>query len=218
MRKLFINQLFLSENSHTILPYLKAKKGTIDCPREFSLNSIKSMPEALKLPLNSDVLSLANMNLEMPEFDEHLKDLALDYLFANWKPQETGPEMQAFIIDLKKKVREVDVVDDSGKSGNSMISIFEQAVSNFQKYRFFCQYDWRLAHWGTDLDICSVASSTFTIPTPYIEFETSGLPPIVALRNLADTFPSVRFLLQYRKPHDKQWFKMSIFPSLPFGY
>jgi hypothetical protein len=218
MRKFFINQLYLSENSHTILPYLKAKKDIIDCPGEFSLNSIKSMPEALKLPLNSDVLSLAKMNLEMPEFDEHLKDLALDHLFTDWKPQKTGPEMQAFILDLREKVRKVDVANDSEKSGNSMISIFEQAVSNFQKYRFFCQYDWRLTHWGTDLDICSVVSSTFTIPTTYIEFETSGLPPIVALRNLADTFPSVRFLLQYRNSLDKDWIKKSIFPSLPFGY
>ena len=137
MGKHFINQLYLSENSHTILPYLRAKKGILDCPEEFSLNSIKRMPKVLKLPLNFEVLSLAKMNLEMPEFEGGLIDLAMAHLFKGWQQHKTDAGMQSLIKDLRNNVQEVIVAKDGEQSENSMINIFEQAVSNFQNHQFF---------------------------------------------------------------------------------
>ena len=218
MNKHIINQLFFSANAHTILPYLKAKINDLSCPKEFSLNSIVAMPMALELLLNPDIISLAKMNLAMPEFDENMKQLALNQLYKGWLQKKTEQELLESSSEFRKKIRAAETGKLDGNMENSQLETFEKAVTNFQEYQFFCQYDWRLTHWGTDRDICAIDALTFKTETSYIEFKTSGLPPIAALKNLADTFPSVRFTLLYRSLPDNPWIKMSIFPSLPFGY
>jgi hypothetical protein len=51
-----------------------------------------------------------------------------------------------------------------------------------------------------------------------IEFSTLWTPPIAALQELADMFPSVRFELTYRLEPSDPWTLVEIFPVKPWGY
>ena len=206
------NRLHFLSNSKTILHYLKSKSDGRDAPPQFSLNSIKSMPDPLYLPINRFVMSLVLHNTALPTLDEATRDLVLSRLF----PENPGKQPEKTIQNEIAAIRHT--MKQSVPSDPSDIDVFERAVANYEQFRFFCHYDWRLTHWGTVEDIRSVEAETFERPTRCIVFETYWTPPIAALQILSNTFPSVRFKLEYRHhPHDP-WTEVEFFPFPPFGY
>jgi hypothetical protein len=63
-----------------------------------------------------------------------------------------------------------------------------------------------------------MVDTTFTVPTPGIEFTTVATPPILALQILANTFPSVLFTLDYATDTSTAWTEVRFHPFPPFGY
>lgn len=205
-----VNRLQFRTNSTTILPFLKSKADGTGGHPLFSLNSIASLPKALILPLNQVVVGLALQNIEIALVDESVKARFL----ADWRPdyrgKKTPQELEACIATRRQKLtRDQETTD---------VDTFEQAVSNYRTHGFFCQFDWCMEHWGTVGDIEDLVETTFRLPTACIEFTTRETPPLIALQQLANTFPSVLFILSYRLLTGGEWREVQFYPFPPFGY
>lgn len=211
MPEYLINQLHFITNTEVILKYIKAVHVHDNPPPEFSLNAIKSMPDELFLPLNDDIISLSAMNSELPPLDEATTQAALSNIVFG-APEKSSES------EISEKIKKIGDALADGPAGRSEIEAFHRAISNYKQYRYFSQYDWRMAKWGTIEDIHSVTPSTFRPPLTFIEFTTRWTPPIAALQELANTFPSVRFKLKYHFHPDDSWTVLDLFAFPPFGY
>jgi hypothetical protein len=215
------NRLLFLSNAKTILAFIKSRPFQGDVPPQFSLNSVWPMPPALVLPLTEGVRRLSLMNIEMPKLNEAVQKAALTKVFFGRTEKAQVSEVTKTIEQMHNILAKTESkqgrkpLQDSEKTA---LEVFDQAVANYEEFKCFCQYDWRLTHWGTPDDIHSVVPSTFELPTTCIEFQTRWTPPIAAMRYLAQTFPSVRFELTYRCHPDDLWTKVEIFPITPFGY
>jgi hypothetical protein len=194
-------------NTEMVLKYIRAGHVHDNPPSEFSLNAIKSMPDALFLPLTDSVVALAASNVDLPPLHAAVKEVVLsETIFGG-----VGKLSEAGIRERIGAVRENAPDPESA-------AVIDRAVANHGQYGFFSQYDWRLTHWGTIDDIHSVTPGTFEPPTSYLEFTTRLLPPVAAMQELANTFPSVRFKLKYRYDSDESWIVEDLFAFPPFGY
>ena len=216
MTDTIINQLHFGTNSKTILAFIKSGDPESSAPSQFSMNSIRLMPKGLNLLLNPGIKQLAAMNMELPALDEATRQTAASKLLCGYATKQSQTDIEAAIGELGTELK-------ASSGGNETahkdaLAAFDQAVSNYRKTGFFCQYDWRMAHWGTVEDILSVTPPTFERPTAYLEFTTYLTPPVFALQALAQTFPSVKFKLLYRYETSHAWTNMEIFPITPFGY
>lgn len=224
MPEYLTNQLIFFSNAKFILDFIKPKNEVNNAPSRFSLNTIKKMPEALCLPMDQHVRQLALMNMELPTLpplDETVKQVALSALFSGRQGRSSESAIGSAIEATRKKLIDAESRTGPVKAAGSektLLSVLEEAAANYQHYRFFCQYDWRFAHWGTVEDIHSVVESTFEPPSSYIEFKTKWTPPIPAMEALAGFFPSVRFELKYQYAPADTWRKVEIFPNPPFSY
>lgn len=211
MTEYITNRLHFITNTEVILKYIKARKVHDDPPPEFSLNAIKSMPDDLFVPLDAHIKALSVLNMEMPSLDEDTKKSVQSSVFLG----TTGKTSETAIQDAIASTRKSLIESSSDTAG---LEPFDKVVSNYNQYGFFSQYDWRFANWGTIEDIHSVTEKTFKPPTDYLEFTTRWAPPIPAMQELANTFPSVRFKLRYRHLSDDNWITVDIFGFPPWGY
>lgn len=216
MTDTIINQLHFGTNSKTILAYIKSRDPGSPAPPQFSMNSIKLMPEGMNIPLNPGIKQLAAMNVELPALDEATRQMAVSKLLYGYATKRSPADIEAAIEKLGTELKASQ--DGCGAADKDALAVFDRAVSNYRESGFFCQYDWRMAHWGTVEDILSVTASTFERPTAYLQFTTYLTPPVFALQALAQTFPSVKFKLLYRYDTSDTWTNMEIFPITPFGY
>lgn len=200
------NQLLFKSNSKTILAYLKSKASGETGQKVMSLNSIKQLPPDLQLPVKPFIKELSAMNITLPDFDDRIKQIALEQISFGQAAPKSEAELHAAVASFQSSLASEDLV------------ILEQAVTNYRQYGFFSSYDWCMTHWGTPDDIVSVNQSTFVAGTDTLAFQTVLTPPLVALKLLADTFPSVRFYLRYRYDESDAWTRTEIFPVTPFGY
>jgi len=218
------NRLIFFSNAKFILDFIRAKSEVKDSPPQFSLSTIKKMPESLSLPMNRLIRQLAIMNMEIPSFpplDEAVKEVAISAVFSGQRQKPSESAIRQAIEETRTAL--IDAESGSGpvkaaRSEKTVLEVFDQAVANYHRHKFFCHYDWRFTHWGTVEDIHSVVKSTFELPTDHIEFKTKWTPPIPALEALASIFPSVRFELKYQYAPSNTWKKVEIFPNPPFGY
>lgn len=207
MPEYLINQLHFITNTEMVMKYIQAGHVHDNPPPEFSLNAIKAMPDTLFLPLNASIMSLAALNVDLPPLHETVREVVSSGdVFG-----EVGKSSESVIQEKIEAIRKSTPNDARSK-------LIERAISNYETYGFFSQYDWRLVHWGTIEDIHSVTPSTFELPTSYLEFTTCLTPPIAAMQELANTFPSVRFKLKYRYHTDVPWVVENLFAFPPFGY
>ncbi|MCF8095510.1 MAG: hypothetical protein K9J79_09155 [Desulfobacteraceae bacterium] len=221
MDSLLTNQLFFFSNAKHILALLRSKAPGHGASPLFSLESIKATPTSLLMPDFEYIRPLLALNIEIPGLAEKVRQVVLNQWFADppYKADETS--IRKRIDQLGGKLesasaeRKNSVVPGSDKT---LPELFEQAVDNYNKYKFFNQYDWRMAHWATTKDIQSVVESTFDTSTTYIEFATLWTPPLHAVQELADIFPSVRFELRYRYEKTDPWTNVEMFPIKPWGY
>jgi hypothetical protein len=207
MDRYLINQLHFITNTEMVLKYIRAGRVHDNPPPEFSLNAIKSMPDELFLPLDDAIVSLSESNVDFPDMGEPVKKAAL----SEGPFGLVGKLSESGIAEKIETVRK-NAPDSKG------IELIERAVANYRQFGFFSQYDWRLVHWGTLADIHSVTPDTFEPPTSYLEFTTLWTPPIAAMQELANTFPSVRFKFKYRYRPEDPWIVEDIFAFPPFGY
>lgn len=221
MPSLLTNQLFFFSNAKHILDLIRSKKPANSAPPQFSLESIRSVPTALWMPHFERIKPLLAMNIEIPPLSEEVRRVVLKQWFAD-------PPFKADEETIRERMEqignELDSAASDGKaaivpgSDKTEIELFEQAAANYDKYKFFNQYDWRMAHWGTIEDVQSVVASTFDPSATHVEFTTLWTPPLQAVQFLADIFPSVRFELRYRYEKSDTWTNVEIFPVLPWGY
>ncbi len=209
MPPLLTNQLSFFTNTKNILKLIQSRARTDGepPPRQFSLESIRPMPEALQMPRFEAIMPLVALNIDIPMLSEKVRRIALDQWFAD--PPDKADE--SIIQDQIEKTA-IRLKDKASREQ------FAQAVANYERYEFFNQYDWRMARWGTLADIQTVDASTFVPSTRYITFTTMWTPPIPGLRALAEAFPSVRFELKYRYEENDPWTTEEIFPTRPWGY
>ena len=216
-----INQLHFSSNAKHILALLRAKSTGEQSPTQFSLNSIKLMPESLNLPLTQPIMTLSLLNITMPSFDEKTKQIALDNVLSGQGCKESESTIQNKIEKIRELLKQGESenrLEKESLKDLSILDVFEQAVSNYTQHQFFSKFDWCFTNWGTIQDIHSVVESTFERPTSYIEFKTAWTPPIPAMQALANTFPSIKFELKYHCNPDDPWTSVEIFPFPPFSY
>ncbi|GEM_PF-4849226 len=206
-----INRLFFRTNAHTIIPFLKSQAATGSGHPRFSLNSIVALPETLILPLNDDVIRLSLLNIDVPILDEKVKSRFLLY----FTPAYTGKQPHSLIVETLREIRERLLTASPQKQ---LLDNLDRAACNYENSGFFSQFDWCIDHWGTSDDIEGVTESTFELPTAFIEFATVAAPPIIALQQLANIFPSVVFTLQYRLASESDWNEVQFYPFPPFGY
>jgi len=207
MSKYLTNQLHFITNTEMVLKYIRAGHVHENPPPEFSLNAIKSMPDALFLPLTGPIVSLAASNVDLPPLRETVRAaVSSEKVFEG-----VGKLSEPGIREKIEAVRKSETDRDSA-------ALIDRAAANYETFGFFSQYDWRLAHWGTVGDIHSVTAATFGPPTSYLEFTTLWTPPVAAMQELANTFPSVRFKLKYRYRPDDPWTVEDLFAFPPFGY
>lgn len=207
MQEYLTNQLHFITNTEQVLGHIRRGRGQDDPPREFSLNAIRSMPDELCLPLNGPVLSLSEWNVDLSSLDETVRDMAISWGLTGKPEKATGEEMAEKIETVRGETR-----------GTADAGFVDRAVSNYRRFRFFSQYDWRFANWGTVADVHSVVPETFRPPTSCLEFTTRWTPPVAAVQELANTFPSVRFKLKYRYDPEGPWSVEELFAFPPFGY
>lgn len=208
MPPLLTNRLIFYSNTRNILHLLQSRAPAGGAsPPQFSLESIRPMPEELRMPRFDAITGLLALNIEVPPLSEKIRRIALAQWFAD--PPEKGDE-----ATIRKEMEKTGarLTDTAEKE------LFDQAAANYEKYGFFNQYDWRMARWGTPADIQAVDASTFTGSTRQIVFFTMWTPPLYALAALAEALPSVRFELKYRYEEDDPWTTEEIFPARPWGY
>ena len=208
---LVINQLHFRTNSTTILPFLRSKAASGSGHPLFTLNSIVQRPEVLVLPPSEGLFRLSLQNMSVPILDEKVKAQFLACLPRKFKGKQPQPALYGEIALLRKTLL-------LSKGAKAQFEVLEQAVVNYENVGYFCQLDWGMDHWGTTEDIHSVTESTFHLPTAFLEFQTTGTPPVIALQQLANTFPSVLFTLRFRCLSEDQWHEVQFYPFPPFGY
>ncbi len=209
MNPIVENQLHFKSNRKTVLAYLKSKCTSDD--GLFTLNSIKKTPEQLDIELTKETKQLSILNVNAPEIKGSATGVLLDGLL-NGNPSKASPE------ELSKIIESIQADFKSVERKEADQAAFEKSVTNFENLGFFSCFDWRLSYWGTIDDVSSVDASSFHIKTECIRFETLWSPPLAALNNLANTFPSVKFELLYRYQAEQDWTKIQLFPQVPFGY
>lgn len=202
-----VSQLHFLTNTEKILGYIRSNRVHDNPPPEFSLNAIRSMPDPLFISLSAAVLSLSAWNVDLSSLNEKVRQAALSGGMACRQGEGNGVEVDEKIEAARKAAR--DAAD---------VGLIDRAVSNYRQFGYFSQYDWRFANWGTVEDIHSVVSETFRVPSSWLEFTTRWTPPIAAMQELANTFPSVRFKLKYRYDSDDSWMVEDLFAFPPFGY
>lgn len=207
MSEYLINQLHFITNTEKVLGYIRPGRVHDDPPPEFSLNAIRSMPDALFLTLSGPVLALSAWNVDLSSLNETVREAALSGGLTG-KPDKASSEE----IDEKIEAARCAVRDTADAP------LINRAVFNYRQLGYFSQYDWRFAKWGTAEEIHSIVPETFRIPTFCLEFTTRWTPPIAAMQELANTFPSVRFKLKYRYDSDDSWMVEDLFAFPPFGY
>jgi len=212
MTEYVTNRLYFITNTEAVLNFIKSKHVHDNPPPEFSFNSIKPMPDELFLPLNAQILSLSVSNMEKCPLDETTKQAVFSRILSGTPP---GKPSESTIPEKINVIRQALIEASTDRAD---IELFERAVSNYTRHRYFSHYDWRLVNWGTIEDVHSVTESTFHPPTSFIEFTTKWTPPIAVMQILANTFPSVRFRLKYRFHSDSPWMTEEIFAFPPFGY
>ena len=166
MTEYVMNRLHFITNTEAVLKFIKSKHVHENPPPEFSFNSIKPMPDELFLPINEQILSLSVSNMEICSLDETTKRIVLSRITPGLLLGKPGESSIPDKIDVIRKTLKETATDKAG------IELFDKAVSNYDRHRFFCHYDWRLVHWGTIEDVHSVTESTFHPPTSFIEFTT----------------------------------------------
>jgi hypothetical protein len=212
MTEYVTNRLHFITNTEAILKFIKSKHVHDNPPPEFSFNSIKPMPDELFLPLGEQILSLSLLNMRISPLNETTKQIVLSKITSGAPPGIPSASTIPDKINVIRKSLTEASTDEAGKE------LFEKAVSNYTRHRFFSHYDWRLVHWGTLADVHTVTESTFHPSSAFIEFTTKWTPPIAAMQILANTFPSVRFKLKYQSHPDVPWMTEDIFAFPPFGY
>lgn len=221
MAELITNRLTFRTNANTILPLLRSAAPGRACPPLFSLNSIRPLPAELIMPQARWLRVLLLLNIELPPMEEGIRQAALNGMLDHppCKAEEGAIRQNIASVgaDLRRAV-DTAATRAAQQAARDEFKLFEQASQNYAQYKFFSQYDWCMAHWGTIADIHSVVEDTFQLPTGRIEFTTLWTPPLAALQDLADMFPSVRFELFYRGPTTPDWVLHEIFPVKPWGY
>lgn len=179
------------------------------------------MPEGLFLPLIEPVRLLSIMNSPLPNLDEETMALAESNVFYGVKCGHSESAIREAIKTARIAATEADnmgIRDPLLPEGESAADILEKAVANYQKEKCFSHYDWRLKSWGTVEDIIAVDEDSFATDSLRVTFETAWTPPVAALQILANTFPSVRFELEYHINADDPLITIEFFPFPPFGY
>ena len=143
MTEYVTNRLHFITNTEAILKFIKSKHVHDNPPPEFSFNSIKPMPDELFLPINTQTLSLSVSNMEKCPLDETIKQAVLSRIVSGIPPDNSS----ASTIPEKINVIRKTLIEASTDKAD--IELFEQAVSNYTRHRFFSHYDWRLVNWGT---------------------------------------------------------------------
>jgi hypothetical protein len=221
MTEFVTNRLSFRTNAKTILNLIKAGAAQGDSPAQFSLDTIKPMPKALAMPYVACLNPLVAMNIALPAMAENVRQMALTRMFSQPLQKADTATLQNQIVRLGEQLKAIQAREGAQRvpgSDKTCLEWFEQAVANYTQFNYFTQYDWRTAHWGTPEEIQSVEAATFELPTTMIEFSTLWTPPIAALQELADMFPSVRFELTYRLEPSDPWTLVEIFPVKPWGY
>jgi Ferredoxin-like domain in Api92-like protein len=216
-----INHLRFRTNSETILNHIKSQGEGDQSPAVFSLNSIKPTPQDLILPMIEPVRTLSVMNSPLQSLDKETMALAQANVFFGIKSGRPKSEIQDAIQSAKETVANMDKKGERDPllpDGTSATEILEKAVVNYEQAGVFSHYDWRLKSWGTIEDIQAVNESTFKLPSFCIEFQTAWTPPVAALQILSNTFPSVRFELDYHLNPEDPLITVEFFPFPPFGY
>jgi hypothetical protein len=221
MTELIVNQLTYRTNANTILRLLKSGAAGRPCPPLFSLHSIRPIPAALVMPPSPWLTSLLLVNIAVPPVEENIRQNALTRMLGKSPRRANEAVIRRTIDDVGGRLRAT-AADASTPAAQQTapndLALFDQAVQNYAEHKFFSQYDWCMAYWGTIADIQSVVESTFELPTGLLEFSTLWTPPLAALQDLADMFPSVRFELRYRRESVPEWTLHEIFPVKPWGY
>jgi hypothetical protein len=194
-------------NTEKVLDYIRAGHVHDAPPPEFSLNAVRSMPDDLFLPMAGPVIALAESNAELPALRGAVESMVLSQNVFG----KVGTTAKSGIPEKIETIRK-------GAADGGEAEWVDRAVANYEQYGFFSQFDWRLAHWGTIEDVHSVTPATFKPPTSHLEFTTLWTPPVAAMQELANTFPSVRFKLKYRYASDEPWIVEDLFAFPPFGY
>ncbi len=217
MTKTVTNKIRFKTNAKTILVHLRSKAQGEVCPPQFSLNSIRMRPQQLQLSLTPEIRELSALNAKRPSLegrstlDEETFRVVVDNLFFGKSEKSSTEEVTEEIQRLKRSLSEQ-------SKEESAITLFNQSIANYDQYGFFSQYDWQLTHWGSNEDIVSVVPETFVEPTACLEFESAWAPPVAAVQELANIFPSVRFKLDYRYTDADSWELIEFFPIMPWGY
>jgi hypothetical protein len=221
MPEYLTNRLSFLSNSSQILNYLRSPCRE-DCPTPlFSLDAIRSTPASLKLTIDSHVRRLSLLNSDLSGLDEAQKELIWGNLGDGCQSLSSQARIEAVIKEFRSSIGDkasTGPQTETNASNPTPSQCLENAISNYRQSGFFSYIDWRLAHWGTVHDVCSVVEDTFIQPTNYIEFQTRWSAPVTAMQYLANTFPSVRFELLYRFENEDPWTKVELFPTVPFGY
>lgn len=221
-----INRLHFRTNARTILSHIKSKALGKSSPAEFSFNSIRLMPESMKLMIPAPAMArqlerLSLMNSDLSFFDPSVQEVLLSNFGYNRVEKQSEEEIHKTMEEIRQWIESTAGETSANEDVSDRLSssrIFDQAIANYNEVGFFAQLDWRLAHWGTAEDVLSVVKETFELPTSFIEFQTKWSPPITAVQSLVNAFPSVRFELLYHYPDDESWKKVEFFPTVPFGY
>lgn len=220
-----INRLHFRTNAKTILSHIKSKAVDKSGPAEFSFNSIRLMPESMKLipatAMARRLERLSLMNCDLSVFDPSVQEIILSNFDDNRVEKQSEEEIRKSMEEIRQWIVSTagsSDADDDVSDRHSSARIYEQAIANYHEVGFFSQLDWRLSHWGTAEDVLSVVKETFERPTSFIEFQTKWSPPVAAVQSLANAFPSVRFELRYHYLDSESWKKVEFFPTVPFGY
>ena len=137
MTEYVTNRLHFITNTEAILKFIKSKHVHDTPPPEFSFNSIKPMPDELFLPLNEKILSLSVANMQICTLDEATKQVVLSKIVLETLP---GKKSASSIQDKINAIRKTLIEASTDEAG---MVLFERAVSNFARHRFF--FSFRLA-------------------------------------------------------------------------
>lgn len=206
-----INRLWFRTNSHTIVPFLLSRKECVAHRPGFSLNALIELPTNLVTPELPVVFHLSLKNSTLPILDDQVRQGVVACLAPDYRGKRSPAELHQAIATVRQELEDC-------QGGKKDLDILTRIVDNQRSTGYFSHIDWALDHWGCIADIDGVAPESFSIPTPGIEFNTIATPPILALQQLANTFPSVRFSLQYAVQGSATWNDVEFHPFPPFGY
>jgi hypothetical protein len=206
-----VNRLSFRTNSHTIIPYLLSKKERTHSRSNFTLNGLAECPKELFVTQTPRVVHLSLGNVALPILDESVRQPIAASLAPHYRGKLSPQELRKAVDNARHQL-------DCGNYVQMEGDALRQSLDNHRLRGYFSQIDWCLDHWGCPEDIVAMVDSTFTVPTPGIEFTTVATPPILALQLLANTFPSVLFTLNYAAETGADWVEVQFHPFPPFGY